>query len=276
MSTFLILGASGNVGSALSTTLEQAGHTVRRATSRPVGAGQVHVDLVSGEGVGAALDGADAVFLMSPPGHVNQDVILGRVIDEAVARGVKKAVLMSAMGADADPTAPMRKAELHLEASGLAWNVIRPNWFMQNFNSFWIHGITHQSAIQLPTGNAKGSFIDARDIADVAASLLQRSDLDGQAFDLTGSDSLDHDEVAAILSEVAGRTIRYQDVTPDEMRSGLLAAGLPAAYTEFLLVILHFFKLGYSAHVTDAVERITGRSPRRFRAYAQDYRAAFA
>jgi len=276
MSTFLILCASGNVGSALSTTLEQVGHTVRRATSRPAGAGQVQVDLVSGAGIGAALDGADAVFLLTPPGHVNQDVMLGRVIDEAVARGVKKAVLMTAMGADADPTAPMRKAELHLEASGLAWNVIRPNWFMQNFNSFWIHGITHDHAIQLPTGDAKGSFIDARDIADVAASLLQRRDLDGQAFDLTGSELLDHHEVAAILSEVAGHTIRYQEVTPDEMRPGLLAAGLPAAYTEFLLTILHYFKLGYSARVTDAVERITGRSPRRFRAYAQDYRAAFA
>lgn len=275
MSTFLILGASGNVGSVLSTTLEQAGHTVRRATSRPAGAGQVHVDLATGEGVGAALDGADAVFLLSPPGHMNQDVTLGRVIDEAVARGVKKAVLMTAMGADADPTAPLRKAELHLEASGLAWNVIRPNWFMQNFNSFWIHGITHHGAILLPTGNAKGSFIDSRDIADVAASLLQRSDLDGQAFDLTGGESLDHDAVAAILSEVAGRTIRYQEVTPDEMRPGLLAAGLPADYTEFLLTILHFFKLGYSERVTDAVERITGKSPRRFQAYAQEYRAAF-
>jgi uncharacterized protein YbjT (DUF2867 family) len=276
MSTILVLGASGNVGSEVSHLLASAGHTVRRATSRTAGPGQVHLDLVSGEGLGEALTGADAAFLLSPPGHVNQDVLLGRAIDEAKAHHVRKIVLMTAMGVDADPTAPLRKAELHLEASGLAWNVIRPNWFMQNFHTYWLHGIIHANAVQLPTGNAKASFIDARDIAAVAASLLQRSDFDGQAFDLTGDEALDHHEVAAILSRELGRPIRYEDISPEAMRAGLLAAGLPAAYAESLLVILHFFKLGYATRVTDNVARITGTTPRRFVTYAADYRDAYA
>lgn len=276
MSTVLVLAASGNVGRELSRLLEDAGHTVRRATSRPAGAGQVRLDLVSGEGVGDALSGVDAAFLLAPPGYVNQDALLGRVIDEAVARGVRKIVLMTAMGVDADPTAPLRKAEVHLEASGLAWNVIRPNWFMQNFHTFWLHGITHANAVQLPTGTARGSFIDARDIAAVAASLLQRSDLDGQAFDLTGGEALTHDEVAAMLSHELGRPIRYDDIAPAVMRDGLLAAGLPAAYAESLLVILEYFKLGYAARITDAVARITGSAPRPFHAYVRDYRDAYA
>jgi uncharacterized protein YbjT (DUF2867 family) len=96
---------------------------------------------------------------------VLSDSALGRLIDEARARRLEKVVLMSAMGADADPSAPLARAEQHLIASGLPWNVIRPNWFMQNFHTFWLHGITHANAVQLPTGTAKGSFIDARDIA---------------------------------------------------------------------------------------------------------------
>jgi len=276
MSTFLVLAASGNVGSALSTLLEQAGHTVRRATSRVAGAGQVHLDLVSGEGLADALTGVDGAFLLSPPGYVNQDVLLGRVIEEAKSRGVRKLVLMTAMGVDADPSAPLRKAELHLEASGLAWNVIRPNWFMQNFHTFWLHGITHANAVQLPTGTAKGSFIDARDIAAVAAALLQQSELEGQAFDLTGGESLDHNEVATLLSRELGRVIGYEDIPPDAMRGGLLAAGLPPAYAENLLVILEYFKLGYAARITDAVARITGTAPRTFAAYVHDYRDAYA
>lgn len=275
MSTIFVLGASGQTGRELSRLLEAAGHTVRRGTSGQAGAGQVHVDVVKGEGITEALAGADAAFLLSPPGYTNQDVLLNPVIDAAKAQGVRKIVLMTAMGADADPTSPMRKAELHLEASGLAWNVIRPNWFMQNFHTFWLHGIRTANAIQLPTGQAKGSFIDARDIAAVAAELLQRSDFDNRAFDLTGGEALDHDEVAAILSQALGRTIRYEEITPDVMRPGLLAAGLPADYAEFLLVILHYFKLGYSERITDAVPTITGRAPRRFADYAQDYRDAF-
>jgi uncharacterized protein YbjT (DUF2867 family) len=276
MSIYFVLGASGNVGSELSNLLEAAGHTVRRATSRPAGPGQVHVNVVTGEGVAEALAGVDAAFLLSPPGYTTQDALLGPVVEAAKAQGVKKVVLMTAMGADADPTAPMRKLELHLEASGLTWNVIRPNWFMQNFHTFWLHGIKTANAIQLPTGDAKGSFIDARDIAAVASVLLTTDRFDNRAFDLTGDEQLDHTQVAALLSAELGRTIRYEDITPETMRPGLLAAGLPAAYADFLLLILGYFKLGYSERITTAVQDITGKTPRRFADYAREYRAAYA
>ncbi|HYW29992.1 MAG TPA: NAD(P)H-binding protein [Gemmatimonas sp.] len=275
MTTILVLGASGTVGSELSRLLESAGHTVRRATSRTPGAGQVGLDLVTGEGVANALDGANAAFVLAPPGHVNQDELLGPVIEQARIRGIEKVVLMTAMGVDGDESLPLRKAELQLERSGLAWNVIRPNWFMQNFNSYWLHGITHAGAIQLPVGAGKGSFIDTRDIAAVAALLLQRGEFDNQAFDLTGGEALDHYEVARILSAEAGRAIEFEDVAPEAFRRKLLSAGMPAPYTELMLVLLHNFKLGHSERTTDAVQRITGRAPRTFQAYARDYRDAF-
>lgn len=276
MSTFLVIGATGTVGSELARLLETAGHTVRRATSRSAGPGQVHLDLTTGAGLSEALAGADGAFLLSPPGHTNQDVLLGPVIEAAKAHGVGKLVLMTAMGADADPTSPMRRLELQLEASGLTWNVIRPNWFMQNFHTFWLHGIRTQGAIQLPTGTAKGSFIDARDIAAVAAALLTGDRFANRAFDLTGDEALDHAQVAALLSAELGRPLRYDDITPEVMRPGLLAAGLPEAYADFLLLILHYFKLGAAERITTAVQDITGHAPRRFAQYARDYREAYA
>jgi uncharacterized protein YbjT (DUF2867 family) len=275
MATYLVLGASGNTGSELARLLEADGHTVRRATHREAGPGQVHLDLATGAGIAAAVDGTDGAFLLAPPGHVNQDALLAPVVDAARAHGVRKVVLMTAMGVDADPAAPLRLAERHLEASGLAWNVIRPNWFMQNFHTFWRPGIVEAGAIRLPTGRAKGSFIDARDIAAVAAALLQRADLAHGAWDLTGREALDHDEVAAILTATLGRPIRYEEVPPDAMRGGLLAAGLPPAYADGLLAILAAFAQGHAARVTDAVATITGRAPRTFAEYARDYRAAF-
>ncbi|QJR37518.1 NAD(P)H-binding protein [Gemmatimonas groenlandica] len=276
MSTILVLGAAGNVGSELSRLLAAAGHNVRRATSRTAGDGQVHLDLTTGAGLDAALTGADAAFLLAPPGYTNQDALLGPVIDGAKKHGLKKVVLMTAMGADGDPNGAMRKAELMLEQSGLAWNVIRPNWFMQNFHTFWMGGIQQANAILLPVAQAKGSFIDARDIAAVASVLLQGRGFDNQAFDLTGSEALDHDEVAAILSRETNRSIRYEEVTTDAMRAGLLGAGVPADYAEFLLVILEYFRLGYSERTTDSVRTITGQAPRGFAQYARDYKAEFA
>ena len=167
--TTLVIGASGTVGSELSRRLAERGHRVLRATSKPAAVGQVRLDLVSGEGVAAAFAGVDRAFLLAPPGHVNQHELLVPAIEAARAQGVKKLVLMSAMGANASDELPLRRAELALIGSGLAWNVIRPNWFMQNFHTFWLEGIRTQGKIQLPVGRAKGSFIDARDIAAVAA-----------------------------------------------------------------------------------------------------------
>lgn len=277
MSRILVVGSSGTVGSALSGLLAAQGHEVRRATSGVVSkSDQVKLNLLTGEGLQAAFDGVQAAFLLAPPGHTNQDVLLAPLIDQAKASGVKKVVLMSAMGANADENAPLRKAELHLERSGLTWNVIRPNWFMQNFNTFWLQGIQQQGQIFLPVGNAKGSFIDARDIAAVAAKLLTSSQFDNAEFDLTGSEAFDHDQVAAILSRAAGRAIGYTEISPEAMRQGLLGAGLPADYSEFLLVILGYFKLGYSERTTDAVQRINGVAPRSMTQYANDYAAHWA
>lgn len=276
MSRILVVGSSGTVGSVLSNLLVAQGHEVRRATSGSASeSGQVHLNLLTGAGLKEAFHGVNAAFLLSPPGHTNQDALLAPLIEQAKASGVGKVVLMSAMGANADDNAPLRKAELHLERSGLAWNVIRPNWFMQNFNTFWLHGIQQQGQIFLPVGQAKGSFIDARDIAAVAAKLLTSSSFDNADFDLTGSEAFDHDQVAAILSQAAGCPIGYTDISPEAMREGLLSAGLPADYTDFLLLILSFFKLGYSERTTDAVARITGAAPRSLAQYAQDYSASW-
>lgn len=276
MSRILIVGASGTVGSELSRVLSAQGETVLKATSRaPAGADQVQLDLLNPAGLQAAFSGVDRAFFLVPPGHVNQDVLLAPLIDEAKARGLKKVVLMSAMGANADENAPLRKAERRLEASGLAWNVIRPNWFMQNFNTFWLHGIQTAGQIFLPVGAAKGSFIDARDIAAVAARLLTSDTFANRDFDLTGPRALDHTEVAAILTQATGKAIGYTEITPDAMRQGLLGAGLPPAYAEFLLVILGYFKAGYAERTTDAVLQISGRAPRTIEQYAKDYRASW-
>lgn len=276
MSKTLVIGANGGVGTHLVQLLKERGVSVRKGTSRPTSEDdEVHINLVTGAGIENAFKGADRAFLLSPPGHTNQDELMQPLIDEARRAGLKKVVLMTAMGANADPAAPLRKAEIYLEQSGLSHNIIRPNWFMQNFNTYWIGSILSEHKIVLPAGAAKGSFIDTRDIAAVAASLLLRHDVDNRDFDLTGPIALDHTEVAKLLSKETGRSITYQDTTPEAFRPVLLAAGLPPAYAEMLLTILGFFKAGYAERTTDAVQTLTGKAPRRFEEYAKDHRSAW-
>ncbi len=276
MSKTLVIGAGGTVGTELTRLLKAKGETVIRATSQKNKlSDHVYVDLVGKEGVKEALQNIDKLFLLSPPGHVNQNELLNPVIDQAKMAGVKKIVLMTAMGANAVEEAPFRQVELHLIKSGIEYNIIRPNWFMQNFNSYWLHGIKTQGLIQLPVADAKGSFIDARDIAACAAVLLTSNQFKNQEFDLTGGEALNHLEVAQILTKATAKNIGYQNISPGQMYEALIAAQLPKPYVEFMLMILEFFKLGYSERITDSVEKITGRKPIKFTTYAQDYKTAF-
>ncbi|HET9651625.1 MAG TPA: NAD(P)H-binding protein [Usitatibacter sp.] len=281
MKRYLVIGGSGTVGSSLVDQLVHEGRRVRITTHRKAATGErdgrtwVYVDLANGEGIEKAFEAVDRAFIMVPPGFADQHAIASPLIAEAKRRKLEKVVMMSAMGANAGDT-PFRRAEIELDKSAVPYNVIRPNWFMQNFNTSWVAGIRDEGKIRLPAGRAKTSFIDARDVAACAARLLTSDDLKGKDFDLTGPEPLDHDAVARILSQESGRTITYEDIDPDILRHGLLAAGLPADYTEFLLAILGLLRQGYNERVTGAVKTLLGREPMRFEQYARDYREAWA
>lgn len=272
----LIIGATGNVGSELGRLLKEQGHSVALATSKqPKHSDQVQLNLLSGEGIDDAFEGVDRAFFMVPPGFTNPDKILSPLIEKARQLQLNKVVFMTAQGVEADNNHPLRKAEILLENSGLSYNLIRPNWFMQNFHSFWLEGILKYQKILLPVGEGKAGLIDSRDIAAVAHNLLFNDELNNQAFTLTGPESLNHDEVAVHLSEALEQTITYEDISPGVMREQLQVAGLPHEYSEYLLFILDTLKQGYADSVSPDVEKVLGRPPISFRQYAEDHRHLF-
>ena len=272
----LIIGASGMIGSKVIELLKADGRKIRAATSQqPKNSENVHLNLVTGEGLREAFEGVDRAFLLSPPPYADQYKILSPLIQEAKRRGLKKVVLMTAYGANAVETSPFRRAEIELEKSGLNYNIVRPNWFMQNFATFWLQGINEQNKILLPAGNAKTSFIDAKDIAAVIVKLLTSDSLDNKAFDITGPEALDHSQIAKALSEVTGRKIEYVDIEPSDLKKGLLGAGLPEDYSDFLLMILSFLKQGYNAATNENVKEIIGREPNSFLKFAKENRKAW-
>lgn len=273
-----VYGAKGLVGQNVVNGLLKAGHEVYAGTREPEkgetkpGLHWVFADALLPEKGLDVLEKVEAMFLLSPPGHTNQFVILSPWIEKAKAQKLKKIVLMTAMGVEyAPPEAPFRKTELLVENSGIPWNIIRPNWFMQNFHTFWIQGIMEASTIFFPGGDAKASFIDARDISDVAVKLLTSDSFNNTAFALTGGEALTHSQVAEKISKQIGRTISYADVSPEDFKKGLLGAGLPADYSEFLVMIAGALKAGNASPVLDSVKSITGKDPISFDSYTATY-----
>jgi len=273
----LVLGATGTVGTPLVAQLLAAGEAVRAATrhATPVaGAEAIRFDLADAATHGPAFEGVDRAFVLLPTGHLDIEGSLGAVIAAAAARRVK-VVLMSVFGADADDGIPYRRAELALERSGTPFVILRPNWFADNFHSFWRAGI-RQGVIAVPAAEGRTSFIDVRDIAASAAAALRSHRFDGRAFNLTGPEALGYADAAAILSAASGRAIRYLPVDDAAFIATLTGAGVPADYAGFLASIFHPVREGWTAAVTGDVETLTGAAPRSLAAYAADNAAQFA
>lgn len=270
----LAIGASGNVGAPLVEALVARGERVKAASRSgraTAGAEGVPFDFADRASFGPALDGADRAFVMMPTGFSNAHEQLIPVI-EAAAAGRTKVVLMSVLGADADDAIPYRRAEIALERSGTPFVILRPNWFADNFHTFWKPGIDH-GRIAVPAGDGRSSFIDARDIAASAAAALTDGRFDGRAFDLTGPAALGYADAARVLSAVVGRTIAYEAIDDATFVGILTGAGVPEDYARFLAAIFHPVREGWTAQVTGDVETLTGQPPRTLETYAQDHAA---
>ncbi len=275
--TVLVLGATGTVGRRLVAALQARGAAVKAASrsGKPVeGASGVVFDFADPATYGPAFSGVTAVYVLAPTGTLDVTGTLLPVIAAAAERGIK-VVLQSAFGVDADDSIPYRQVEIALEKSGTRFVILRPNWFTDNFLTFWKPGIDH-GRIALPAGDGKSSFIDVRDIAAAATVALTSDAFDGQAFNLTGPEALGYAEAAAILSSAIGRPVAYEAIDDDAFVAILAGAGVPEDYAHFLALIFFPVRQGWTAGVSDAVATLTGAPPRSVAAWAKDHAAAFA
>lgn len=268
----LVLGATGNVGRPLVKALLAKGEAVKAASrsGKPVeGAEGMAFDIADPATFPPAFEGVDRAFIMLPTGNVAVKELLLPVV-QAAAAAKAKIVFLSVMGADMDDDIPYRQVEIAIEKSGVPFVILRPNWFSDNFHTFWKAGIDH-GLIAVPAGDGKTSFIDARDIAASAAAALTSSAFDGKAFTLTGPQALTYAEAATILSDAVGRPIGYRAVSSGEFIGTLTGAGVPADYAGFLAAIFEPVSHGGAEIVTGDVETLTGKAPRSLATYAQDH-----
>nr|WP_321238110.1 SDR family oxidoreductase [uncultured Tolumonas sp.] len=272
----LVLGATGNIGKPLTEALVAKGEKVKAAsrTGKPVaGAESVVFDFTELSTIDNAFEGVDRVYVMVPTGHIDVVSLVTPVLDAAINKGVK-IVLQSVLGVDADDSIPYRQLELKVERSGVPFVILRPNWFSDNFHTFWLAGIK-QGVIAVPAAQGKSSFIDVRDIAESAAAALTTTAFDGNAFNLTGPEALSYADAAEKLSQASGHAIQYQAIDDDTFVGILTGVGVPNDYASFLASIFYPVREGWTALVTDSVEKLTGHAPRSVSTYINDHIALF-
>jgi uncharacterized protein YbjT (DUF2867 family) len=274
----VVTGSTGNVGNTVVKQLTAKGALFKATFKDPAKAQRMQLQNVESvlldyeqpETFDAAIKDTESLFLIPPPVNPRQHELLIPLVRAAVQAGVRRIVNLSAMNVERDDTLPLRQIEKYIETSGVDYVFLRPNWFMQNCNGFLLDSIK-SGGIYLPTGDSKVSFIDIRDIAAVAVAVLTADDHLNQALTLTGGESMDHHEMAAVLSEINGKTIDYVSITEQDMAAGLKSEGWQDDAVEMGLKMFRSMRQGENEPVTSDVEKVLGRKPITFRQYVADY-----
>jgi uncharacterized protein YbjT (DUF2867 family) len=265
--TALILGGTGRTGSLLAGNLARRGIAARTAARHGA---DVRFDWDDPATHADALAGVDRLYLVTPVLRVSYADQVADFLDLAENAGVRHVTFLSAYNADQAPQGiDIAAVEADLAArQTITHSVLRPAWVMQNFTDDHLPVI--DGMITAPSGGGTEAFVDADDIAAIAAeTLLHPGAHAGARYTLTGPQALTFREVADIIASVSGRPVLYNDIDQETWINGALAAGVPADYAVMLRWLTGTIITGNGSTPTDDIEKVTGRPPTSFRAFAE-------
>lgn len=284
--TITVTGSTGTIGTELVQLLAKARAPVRAIlrdftrSERLQHVAWLRADLSDESTLEPALAGTRALFLLTgnQPGFGETQI---GVIRAAERLGIEHVVKLSALGATPRTKSPLAHehwlAEQALESSSMAWTILRPHTFMQNWLDDVADSVRDEAAIFAAIGDGRVPFIDARDIAAVAAETLLHPEAHaGQRYVLTGAEAVGYGDLASVLSDVTGKPVTYHPLSPDEMRARLERDGVAPDMIDSLLALAAYQKAGGpTERVSDSVQKILGRPARTIRDFARDYQRHF-
>jgi uncharacterized protein YbjT (DUF2867 family) len=264
----LVLGSTGKTGSRVVTALINRGLPVRTAGRSRA---DVTFDWSRRDSYGPALDSVGRVYLVAPVMRLDFAEDVSAFLDEAEAAGVQHVTFLSAYGMEHAPDeVATRSVELDLlRRQRIGHTILRPAWFMQNFSETFLKPI--DGAILVPTGDGAEAFIDAEDIAAVAATTLADPQAHaGASYSLTGPEALTVAEAAAIIGDETSQTIKHIDLDRSAWIAGAIANGVPSEYGAVLRQLTETIASGHGSRPNGIVEKITGTRAHTFRNFAHN------
>jgi uncharacterized protein YbjT (DUF2867 family) len=258
----LVLGSNGKTGSRIVERLRAAGNEVRpgsRSATPPF-------DWNDRTTWPAVLDGIGAAYVAYQPDLCVPGAVatVRAFFDAATKAGVRKIVLLSGRG---EPEA--EDAEKALQATSFDWTIIRASWFLQNFSENYFLDDIRAGRMTLPDSLAAEPFVDAEDIAEIAALALTGKRHSRQLYEVTGPEAITFAQAMRVIGHAVGREIQFQTVPMDTYRQALLDAQLPREIVDLIVYLFTTVLDGRNTPLTDGVQRALGRGPKKFSDYVE-------
>lgn len=256
----LIIGKSAKTGLRVEQRLQAMGHSTQGVSRSTTPA----FDWEDRTTWHAAMQGTQSAYVTFYPDLAvpTAEQSIQEFINVAKEVGLQHLVLLSGRGEQG-----AERAEKVLMESGLDWNVVRANWFMQNFSEgFMIEGIV-QGQLDLPAGDTLEPFVDIDDIADVAVAALTRPELRNRLFEVSGPRAMTFAQCVDEISEVVGYPVKFNQIGIDEFLNSLRDQGQPE---DMLWLMNELFTVvfdGRNSIPTSGVEEALGRPATDFQEY---------
>ncbi|MGF0247009.1 dTDP-4-dehydrorhamnose reductase [Rhodococcus erythropolis] len=254
----LVLGSTGQTGRIVADSLERERHTVRRASRSSA---STPFDWFSPDTWRQAVEGVSRVYVVLPERLVDFEAF----VDLLETCGVEYAVVLTARNPSVSGDAIAVGAEFAFAQSVVKSTFLQPSWFAQNFTTGMFAGqLQATGTLRLPTGTGSEPFIDYRDIADVASSILAMDDPSPSGpLPLSGPKSYAFEEALRVLADVTGTGAgKFEPISVDEWQAEATRAGIPETFVKSLSNLFVAISKGRDDYISNGVYEVLGREPR--------------
>lgn len=271
-----MVGATGRYGHLVLDRLLQRGVWVRalvRSPQRAVAARErgaheaVVADLTRPDTLGPAVTDMDGVFHLGPGLHPDEAEMGTALVAAARAAQVPKfvfsGVIHPSIAALSNHTAKL-PVEDALYSSGMNFTVLQPVRFMQTLGEYWL---TDRDRLATPYSvTSKMSWVDYRDVAEVAAIAMTSDQLSYGTFELSSPGMFDSICTAALLSEIADRSVTAVHTPASDFATRLPEPNQAA----FLRMMAYYDRVGLPAGNAQVLTTALGREPRHLEAFLRE------
>lgn len=285
--TLLVTGAGGQFGRlAVEELLARGATRVVAGTRDPARLGDLNargvevrkVDFDDAASLPAAFAGVDRILIISTDGIGKRVAQQTAAVAAAKAAGVKHIVYTSAPAARPDLDAGLVPehfwTEQAIAGTGIDFTILRNHMYAENNLADAAHVIASGQLFGL-IGDRGTAFVARADAARTAAGALLSAE--GKSIaDVTGPAPVTNAERAALYAQISGKPVASIAVTPDQLKAGMVGAGLPEGFATILVAFQVDAVLGHHGAVTDVVERFSGRKPQALAEFLAANSAALA
>lgn len=153
------------------------------------------------------------------------------------------------------------QTEDYIKASGMSYRIFRNALYMDTIPQFVGGEKVFETGINLPAGDGRVAYALRSEMGEAIANVLAEDSCSNRIYKFTGSETYTFDDVAAALTDLPGKQVKYTPAEKSSFEAQMKQRGTPEPVIEKVVGFITGIKNGQEAEVTSELENLLGRKP---------------